>query len=833
MIILTTVYLLCSIIYAIIGITILKNDHRSGLNRIFFAIGINLSLWALLFALINRADNPETASMLRTYSAFTWGSFYSMVLHFFIVLTNKNKKLLRSRMSYTILYLPTAITIYLHVIQNSVAIEEAVKISVGWAFINVNRGVVHTYFHSVYSLLYAGISIGLLCFWTKDTEIKREKYQGQIIIISMLIVTIAGSITDIIFPILGRSVPSIAIVLILVPVSGIWYSIKKYRLMNLNPQNVLLGVLKTMADGVLVLNRHDLIIDTNEGALNLLGYEESQLINRDIKSIIPYNKEISLEGDCSSLEMNLLKKDNELLPVLFSSSTLRDNWGDKLGSVYIFQDISEIKIYQDKLRNAYDDLEKRVNERTIELSNANRELENEVKKRIIMEEEIRTLALYDHLTGLPNRTLFNERLKKAISNAQVNRSTLAVLFLDLDLFKMVNDTFGHTWGDELLKIVSTRLQSILRDVDTVARVGGDEFIILIDNPPEENYVQGVAERILNSIKQSFKFNSNEIYITVSIGIAIYPSDGKDAETLVKNADIAMYKSKELGKNKFQFCDNLMKSTVYEEMKLTNYLYQALERDELELYYQPQVNIDTGEIVGLEALIRWYHPELGFISPRYFIPIAEKTGLIVFVGEWVLRNACKQNKIWQDKGLLNVPVAVNLSVNQFANNKIVKQIENILIETGLSAEHLDLEVTERIFMKDNDYIIRTLEQLKNLGVTISIDDFGTEYSSLNYLKTLPLDKIKIAMEFVSGINKNKKDEAIISAMIVLGKNLGLKVIAEGVETEEQSEFLREHMCDEIQGYYYYRPMTAEGIEEILDDSTQIIIHYEGYHNISNE
>ena len=305
-----------------------------------------------------------------------------------------------------------------------------------------------------------------------------------------------------------------------------------------------------------------------------------------------------------------------------------------------------------------------------------------------------------------------------------------------------------------------------------------------------------------------------MFVTTSIGGAIYPIDGDDVETLIKNADIAMYKAKEEGKNKFQLCTPIIKDSLVEEMKLTNSLYRALERNELELYYQPQVNIISGEIIGLEALIRWNNTKLGMVNPGDFIYIAEKTGLILPIGEWVMRSACSQNKTWQNAGILNVPIAVNLSVNQFQNIKIVQQITKILKETDLNPKDLELEITENIIMKEPEYIIESLKQLKELGVTIAIDDFGTEYSSLNYIKQLPVDKIKIDMSFVQGININHKDEAIIKVIIVLAKNLGLKVIAEGVETKQQLDFLREQMCDEIQGYYYYKPMTASQIEELM-------------------
>ena len=452
--------------------------------------------------------------------------------------------------------------------------------------------------------------------------------------------------------------------------------------------------------------------------------------------------------------------------------------------------------------------------RVAELIIANKKLENEIKNRIDMEEKIKNLAYYDYLTGLPNKRLFDDRLNLCILDSVRNEKSLGVLFLDLDSFKRINDTMGHAKGDELLKMFSKRLTNILRVDDTVCRVGGDEFLILIKNLKQDFYLEKIAEKILDIFKKPFIIDNQDLFVATSIGGAIYPIDGEDVETLIKNADIAMYKAKEKGKNNFQLCTPIIKDSLGEEMKLTNSLYGALERNELELYYQPQVNIISGEIIGLEALIRWHNIKLGIVNPGDFIYIAEKTGLILPIGEWAMRSACSQNKTWQNAGILNVPIAVNLSVNQFQNIKIVEQITKILTETNLNPKDLELEITENIIMKEPEYIIESLKQIKELGVKIAIDDFGTEYSSLNYIKQLPVDKIKIAMTFIQGININHKDEAIIKVIIVLAKNLGLKVIAEGVETKEQLDFLRDQMCDEIQGYYYYKPMTANQIEELI-------------------
>ncbi|HBR02737.1 MAG TPA: bifunctional diguanylate cyclase/phosphodiesterase [Ruminiclostridium sp.] len=404
------------------------------------------------------------------------------------------------------------------------------------------------------------------------------------------------------------------------------------------------------------------------------------------------------------------------------------------------------------------------------------------------EKEIELMAYYDHLTGLPNRTLFWDRLNQAIHLAKRTERFVGVMFMDLDGFKMVNDTMGHS--------------------------GGDEFLIMINNIPDAKDIVKIADSIMKLFEKPFNLNEQEFFITGSAGVAVYPVDGEDAGTLIKNADIAMYRAKSKGKSQYALCTEDMKEEVKKNMILSNSLYRAQERNELVVYYQPQVRLHTGQVIGIEALLRWKHPEMGMIFPSVFIPLAEKNGLINSIGEWVLRTASSQNKKWQDMGLPHLRMAVNLSISQFNNPRIVDNVDSILKETGLSPEYLELEITESIAIKEANYTIGILNKLKKLGVSISIDDFGTEYSSLSRLKILPIDRIKIDMQFVQGIEGNEKDQAITKIIINLAKSLGLEVLAEGVETAPQLEFLNQKMCDDVQGYYYYKPMPAEEIEKLL-------------------
>jgi len=456
----------------------------------------------------------------------------------------------------------------------------------------------------------------------------------------------------------------------------------------------------------------------------------------------------------------------------------------------------------------------RINKQFQEVIKTNEEITSLYEEIESSEIKIKHLAYHDHLTGLPNRLFLSEQLNHAISLASRMEKMIATMFLDLDDFKMINDTMGHDVGDQLLVEVSKRLVKTLRRCDTVARIGGDEFIMLIENVENIDFINIISEKIIKCFNKPFRLNNQECFVTTSLGVAIYPVDGENAEALIKNADISMYKAKGNGKNKYVLCTPVMKTTVIETMKMTNFLHRALNRNELELYYQPQVSCTSNEIVGLEALIRWNHPERGMILPGEFIPIAEQTGLIIPIGDWVLRTACKQNKIWQDEGFPPIRIGVNLSAKQFQNDNLAGDVERILTETGLDCKYLELEITESAAMKGKLYIIETLKKFRKLGIHIAIDDFGTEYSSLNYLKQLPADRIKIPMTFIKGIDVNTEDSAITKAIIILAKNMGLGVIAEGVETKKQLDFLNQIMCDEIQGFYYFKPMPVSEIEKLL-------------------
>lgn len=436
-------------------------------------------------------------------------------------------------------------------------------------------------------------------------------------------------------------------------------------------------------------------------------------------------------------------------------------------------------------------------------------------ERIDFEKSIHLMAFYDPLTELPNRFYLNQRLEKSISESKNPPSLTAILFLDIDSFVHINETIGHSAGNLFLREVGRRLRQSIRDErDFLTRFGGDEFILVLSSLETAQAVESLTQRIIDSFREPILIENKEFFITLSIGISLYPADGEDAHTLIKNADAAMYESKRTGKNQYTFCSPQMKKLVLEKIRLTNHLHRALERRELVLFYQPQVNAQTGEIVGFESLLRWKHPQMGMVSPGAFIPLAEQSGLIHSIGKWVLFTACRQAQAWEEKFGLHCTMAVNLAARQFNDPGLVDLVKRALDETLLPPELLEIEITESEDMQKESHILTALHELKKLRLRIAIDDFGTKYSSLNRLKKLPIDKMKIDMQFIHGITHSAKDQGIAKSIIDLSKNLGLRVIGEGVETEEHLAFLRANGCDEIQGYYFYRPMPAEEITEIL-------------------
>ncbi|ANC79464.1 diguanylate cyclase [Fictibacillus phosphorivorans] len=546
------------------------------------------------------------------------------------------------------------------------------------------------------------------------------------------------------------------------------------------------SVIESANDSIILSDRTGTIISWNKGAELLFGFNEKEALGKNLQIIIPYKfrkahkegmERYLLSGEPkvigNTVELEGLRKDGSEFPIELSLAAWQEE--DQVYFSSIIRDITERK------RN-----EKKINQ----------------------------MVYRDPLTGLPNRLLLNDRLTQALELADENKQTIGIMFIDLDRFKYINDTLGHAVGDQLLIEIAKRIQACVGKNDTVCRQGGDEFIVLIPNTTADE-VSKIAQQIVDLFSSSVMVNEQELFVTPSIGIAMYPGDGRDIETLIKNADTAMYRVKEQGKNNFQFYTPEMNEAVTKKMKLEIGLRKALERDEFKIVYQPQIDVETGDIIGVEALLRWHHPEWGTISPAEFIPIAEETGLILQIGEWVLHGACRQNKAWQDAGYTPLRMAVNISSRQFQQSDLVERVSRILNETELAPQYLELELTESI-IQDSKYAVAKMQLLKEMGIHLSIDDFGTGYSSLSYLKTFPIHTLKIDQSFTRNIYADSKDASLVETIIAMAHNLDLKVIAEGVETEEQLQFLQQKQCNEAQGYYFSRPISAEELAVILQE-----------------
>ncbi len=439
----------------------------------------------------------------------------------------------------------------------------------------------------------------------------------------------------------------------------------------------------------------------------------------------------------------------------------------------------------------------------------------DVTHQRLAEQQVLKLARYDGLTGLPNRNMFIDELERALAHARRHGERLALFFIDLDRFKNINDSLGHGAGDQLLKVMASRLRSLLRESDLVARLGGDEFVVLLDGTVEAAGLAQVARKALAAIGEPVAIESRHYQVTGSIGISRYPDDGSDAATLLKNADAAMYLAKDRGKDNDQFYTAQLAAQSAQQFALETDLRAAVQRDELQLHYQPKVRMGDGALVGMEALLRWLHPQRGLLAPGAFITLAEDSGLIVPIGQWVLRAACRQVRAWRDAGLQVPRCAINLSARQFVNDTLVDEVGDALAEQGLEPAALEVEITESVLMSDPQRANRTLQGLHALGVHIAIDDFGTGYSSLAYLKRFPAQTVKIDRSFVKGLPQDRDDAAITQAVIAMAHSLGLDVVAEGVETQAQLDFLRQLGCDEAQGYFIGRPMPAAQLQQRLD------------------
>ncbi len=545
-------------------------------------------------------------------------------------------------------------------------------------------------------------------------------------------------------------------------------------------------VFENTSEGILITDADQKILEVNHGFEEITGYAREEVIGRtpgflnsgrhDPMFFKAMWDAVNQHGKWEGEIWNR-RKSGEIYPEWLSLSAVHDENGTVTHYTAVFTDITARKESEQRLH---------------------------------------FLANHDALTKLPNRTLLQERIEHALRIAQRQQKQIAVLFIDLDRFKIINDTLGHHAGDQLLQEAADRLRDCLRDSDTIARQGGDEFVVLLEDfGYDEQYLAAVARKVLAALAQPFLLLGQEVFISASIGISVYPRDGQDMHVLLKNADIAMYRAKEQGKNTFQFYASESNIHSFERLALENSLRKALERGEFVLHYQPKVDLASNLVVGAEALVRWKHPDLGMVSPAQFIPLAEETGLIVQIGEWVLFEACRQNRAWQEAGLSLITMGVNLSGGQFRDQGLRNMIASALAQSGLQPSYLELEITESMIMQNPEQAVAILQGFREMGMNTSIDDFGTGYSSLGYLKRFPLDALKVDRLFVQDVPGDADDSVITQAIIALAHSLGLKVVAEGVENEAQLNFLRNQGCEQVQGFIFSKPLPADAFATLLE------------------
>ncbi|KTD19212.1 EAL domain-containing protein [Legionella jordanis] len=545
------------------------------------------------------------------------------------------------------------------------------------------------------------------------------------------------------------------------------------------------NILNTVSDSIVTIDGRGLIQTVNAATCTIFGYSEEELTGLPISKLCyPFAlKEVLghpvLPGNHQKLhELTGIRKNAEEFPMELAFSTLKEQ--DSMRAVCAFRDI---------------------------------------RARKEMEAKIRYQATYDSLTGLPNRLLLHDRLQQGIAQAKRNNSIVAVIFLDLDRFKIINDSLGHEAGDELLKIASNRLKKIIRGSDTVARQGGDEFVIVLNSLSKEEMAVSIIKNILEEIAKPFKIENRKLSITCSAGISFFPKNGTDSQTLLKNADAAMYRSKEMGRNTFQFYEKAMNERTLVRLEMENELRNAITNHEIDIYYQPLMDVQKGKLLGAEALVRWVHPRLGIIPPLQFIPMAEETGLIIPIGAWILKEACRNCAEWLKQDFPIHYVSVNISGNQFKYGDIVQTVKSALEESGLNPSHLELELTESILIEDTENSLQKIKQLKEIGVSLAIDDFGTGYSSLSYIRRFPIDKIKIDHSFIGDLEVNKSSSELAETIISLAKNLNLSVLAEGVEKKAQLDFLKQHHCNQAQGFFFSEPLPEKDFEQWMKKISQ--------------
>lgn len=791
------------IVSMVSGVLVLLNNPKAPGNRCFFAMIIAINFWSVGLAFANIAPDAATCNTWRHVSAVGWGTVYAITLHFFLIITGK-KTLLKKWWFYIFLYLPAIICLLAFAIPSGLNPNpyNLQRTEFGW--VNVKTIAEHNIWDWIFRAYYIGYAVtGLILVrqWGRKSSEHNIKMQSRIIFLSFAGALILASITDVLLGNFFAQLPQMAPIILLIPIIAIYHAIEKYGFIVSRPVKERTSYIRIIISATLyvVLSLMQVISSTSNSMVTIGGLSNAafQGIITQLQVFIAIYLVLT-ENKPGYITALLLNAGS-----IFSSTgfMIQQKTAQALPGVISYLSVLLIIV----LINSY---KKKTAAYIEKIDNQRKNLEESEKK-------LYQMAYYDSLTGLHNREWFIDYLNKSIHAARRRVCLIGVILIDLDSFKSINDTMGHSFGDQVLRLLARQLSSCIREEDAIARFGGDEFLIMVSNISNLEDLHRITGRIMRVFQTPISLQNIEYFITASIGVAVYPEDGLNAETLIKNADIAMDIAKSKGKNQCVYCTSSIKEDTIKKMELTNQLYRTLERKELFLHYQPQVKADTQKITGFEALLRWNNKKYRLVTPDVFIPMAEQTRLIRSIGLWVFQTACEQLKVFQDRFHENFSMSINLSIEQLRDDDIANKINNILRDTGTNAANIQIEITESIAFDEDTVILQRLEELKKLGVSIAIDDFGTGFSSFDRLRTFPIDLLKIDICFVHGISSgSQKDRSIIKSIIQLAKNLGMETLAEGVETRDQFLYLQEIGCNYMQGYYFYKPMPAKEIASLL-------------------
>jgi diguanylate cyclase (GGDEF)-like protein/PAS domain S-box-containing protein len=781
-----TVFLLFTVLLAAY---ILYKNPKKNVNRLFAVFSFPGVVWCFGFIFMTSAPDESSARLWFRIMASGWPFLEPLMLNVILELT-ENGFVKKHRWIYAVIYMPAFIMAYFHIVETRF-VEDFVHTSLGWAYLYKRRP-----FELILNVGYVAVfiiaALALLHRSIRKTASIMHKKQYRVMFLTIL-VSVFSFMLITYAPVMFNMPPISYLDLVSMQIweLGLSYAILRYGLMVISPKSATFEILNTMADGLLLTDPDGLIVSSNPALYELLQTNEKTIMGKAIESVLPtafatQNLRSLLVSDGVIHDMEAVSSTpaRGKIYLSLSASAVSDRFGQKTGYIVLLRDISERK-------------------------QAEKQLEH--------------MATHDALTNLPNRTLLNDRLRGALSWARRYRQIVGVLLVDVDRFKEMNDTLGHEAGDAILKEVAAGLSASVRDCDTIARMGGDEFMVILTNLKIVKACLTVVERIRSCFLRPLPVGKSGVTVTLSIGISIFPDHAENLEDLVKLADFAMYRVKASGRNNYQFYSPEIDAEARKSQKLEQELRSAISGNQFELYYQPIYATDTGKMISFEALLRWNHPETGLIYPMDFIPIAERSGLIIPIGEWVLAEACRQLGEWRRGGFKTIPVTVNVSARQFQDPYLISKIERSLQDSGVEPGLLELELTESTAMIEIEQTVATIRQLKQKGISIIIDDFGSGYSSMTWLKQLDVRAIKIDRFFIQNIAHDPHDAAIVRAIVSMAHSMGIQVVAEGIETKEQLDavksmkwdVLTELACDRVQGYLFCKPVSSAIASEMLE------------------